>query len=568
MPSSSQISLTLILGLISYLIYKLILKPRFSPLSDLPGPPSDSLFFGNYPSLLDSEPGVTYLKWSREYGGAVRYSSLLGGDGIFFTDPVALNHILLTNAYDFPKPPEVRGELSRILGKGILFAEGQDHKRQKRILGPAFSPGAVKDLAPIFFEQAYKLRDIWIGLINSGKAEQEAFKNDSELKSYEGKKGEGETAIEVSKWFSKLTLDIIGLAGFGYNFHSLDLASNALGEALGGMMSRNVRKPTPFKLVIFHMLGFLVNALPYLQGLPIPILQSVKRGFETMDRETKKIVVEKKRELKEGGASGQGEGGKDLISVLLKANQGDAKSQLSDEELQGQMTTFCLAGHETTSTALSWAAWNLSTYPDVQAKLRKEIREAREKAKAEGREELDADELNNLEYLDAYCRELLRFDSPVAFTIRSSAKDALIPLSTPITGKSGSTITSVPLRAGQVIYVSVRAVNFSKDIFGDDVDIFRPERWMENKKIGGETTGVGVWSHLLTFLAGPRACIGYRFSLLELKVILSVLVDSFFFAPRDDEMKILRGRSLVVRPVVIGEEELGHALPLRVSITG
>lgn len=104
----------------------------------------------------------------------------------------------------------------------------------------------------------------------------------------------------------------------------------------------------------------------------------------------------------------------------MRSNSSDAKAQMSDDELMGQMTfvfmlplllyrtetcktnsTFILAGHETTSTMLTWTLWTLARYPDIQTRLRKEIRAARKEARANGQDEVSSDELNGLEYLDA-----------------------------------------------------------------------------------------------------------------------------------------------------------------------
>lgn len=99
--------------------------------------------------------------------------------------------------------------------------------------------------------------------------------------------------------------------------------------------------------------------------------------------------------------------------------------------------------------------------------------------------------------------------------------------------RSGKLVDSVPVRAGQPIIVSLAAPNFSTAVFGEDADTFRPERWLDGH-VGEKEQGVGVFSHLLSFLAGcvlplaqpastliiisrPRACIGYKFSIIEMK---------------------------------------------------
>lgn len=115
-------------------------------------------------------------------------------------------------------------------------------------------------------------------------------------------------------------------------------------------------------------------------------------------------------------------------------------------------------------------------------------------------------------------REILRFDPPVTATIRHSAITDHIPLSKPVQSATNpnKTISSIPVKKGQVVFIPIYAMNHSKEIFGPDADEFRPERWIESERSAGTEGakkiegGVGVWSNLLTFIAGPRSCIGYK----------------------------------------------------------
>jgi hypothetical protein len=99
-----------------------------SILRDIPGPNPTSFLFGNVQRILDEQPGIAHLEWTAKYGGVVKYRGAFGEDRLMFTDPVALNHILNAQSYNYPKPNEVRGSLARILGRGVLFAEGEARK--------------------------------------------------------------------------------------------------------------------------------------------------------------------------------------------------------------------------------------------------------------------------------------------------------------------------------------------------------------------------------------------------------------------------------------------------------
>lgn len=486
---------------------------------------------------------------------------------LLITDPVGLHHILVTNSYNWPKPDQIRGEFKRIVGTGLLFAEGDDHRCQKRIITPAFASSHLKQLLPVFFENAHILRNKWNDLVDCSHIDVKAFASASSKHDYVSTKLAGlqEAVIDVPTWFGRLTLDIIGATGFGYRFGALEDSENSLAKGLATFFSTSSQKPTAVTLIVVKFLGGLMQKLPFLELIPHPTIQSIRRAFQITDLETRKIVREKKAELIEALRNGDTPG-KDLITLLLKSNleSVDSKNTISDAELQGQMTTFALAGHETTATALTWTVFTLAKDPVIQTRLRVEIKAAMAEARKAGREILNSEELGSLSYLDAVCREVLRFEPPAPENIRISTKDDSVPLSAPITTKSGKTLSSLPVSANTVIYFSIIACNMSKEIFGEDADVFRPERWLEGH-VGEKVHGVGVYSNQLTFLAGPRACIGIQFALLELKAVLVVLIDNFHFLERNAAGPTIERRTdVITRPVVFGEEALGSRLPLRV----
>lgn len=200
------------------------------------------------------------------------------------------------------------------------------------------------------------------------------------------------------------------------------------------------------------------------------------------------------------------------------------------------MTTFILAGHETTSTALTWVLHFLTRNKDVQDKLRAELRKARIHSTAATPGEgpsLNLDALNALPYLDAVTREILRLRPPVPNTIRESSHDAVVPLAAPL--KDGSSQLFVP--AGTTLFLSIINANCSNELWGDDADDFRPERWSGGqdglpKRAREEVSQYALWGTQLTFLGGPRACVGYRFALAEFKVrVTSIWLRRHCFQP-------------------------------------
>ena len=123
-------------------------------------------------------------------------------------------------------------------------------------------------------------------------------------------------------------------------------------------------------------------------------------------------------------------------------------------------------------------------------------------------------------------------------TNREPSAEDFIPLSEPIKGKNGEMITSLHVKKGQQIIIGIYTLNRSKAIYGDDADDYRPERWLEEDdkmdKNAESAMKFTTWSPLMTFLAGPRGCIGYKFSLLEVKILVFELIASFEFLERDE----------------------------------
>jgi len=168
-------------------------------------------------------------------------------------------------------------------------------------------------------------------------------------------------------------------------------------------------------------------------------------------------------------------------------------------------------------------------------------------------------------------RETLRHAPPVFLTIRGAAKDDVIPLSEPITGRDGTKIHAIQVKRGQQAMIAIKSMNYQEQLFGADAAEYRPERWTDgslDERLAA-TKGFTAWSGTLSFLGGPRGCIGYRFALLEIKTILVMLMSEFEFLERDVEGTPLTARSnIVTRPLVAGEEDQGSRLPLRVKHVG
>jgi len=298
--------------------------------------------------------------------------------------------------------------------------------------------------------------------------------------------------------------------------------------------------------------------IPSLRGLPSQDPPGFKQAQKTMASIGRDLLRESKKSLQATGEKGENWSSRDLLSLLVRSNMsGDQKQRMSDEDVLAQVPTFIVAGHETTSTATTWALFALVNHPDVQRKLREELYTL-------GTENPTMEELNSLPYLDKVVRETLRLHSPVLATTREAMKDDVIPLGTPFVDRKGVVRDSIPVQKGQTLFIPILSLNRDKSIWGEDARDFRPERWDNVPEAAASIPG--VWGNLMTFLGGARACIGYRFSLVEMKALLFVLIRGFEFelaVPREDVIS----KSIVVqRPRLKSEKKAGSQLPLLVKV--
>jgi len=292
-----------------------------------------------------------------------------------------------------------------------------------------------------------------------------------------------------------------------------------------------------------------------------PELQNGRRARIMALEMAKKLVDEKSEALLAG------KGKRDVMSLLVQANaSANPSTSLREGELLAQMQTIMQAGHETTANTMSFALFELSRRPDVQAKLRDEIFAMEQTVRARGDTEISGTDFDNMPYTIAVMKEIMRFH-PVAY---ENSHDVLVdnvvlPLSKPITMKSGKVITELPIPKGMVIQVTIAGYNRHTDIFGEDAHIFRPERYLDGTV--STTIKIGVFGNAMSFGHGPRACIGWAFAVYEFQAFLVELIKNFEFSVDPSVAgKFRRTSSLVMIPTLSGEEHKGPQLPVTIKL--
>lgn len=413
--------------------------------------------------------------------GLIRYYWFFNRERILITSPKALGEVLVTNNYAFQKPENVRSFLGRLLGYGVLLAEGDEHKRQRRNLLPAFAFRHIKDLYPVFWDKSREVVQAMAKEIGS----------------------DGQAEIEVNEWASRATLDIIGVAGLGRDFNAIQDENNDLVQTYQFLFKP---KP-PAKLMVFF--GTVVPTW-LLYRLPLKRNQVVDEAARAIKKVCRDLIREKKEKM----IANKERTDVDILSVAMESGQ------FTEENLVDQLMTFLAAGHETTSTAVTWAIYFLCCNPEMQTRLRNEIRATLPSTSAADAQITSLD-IDRMPYLNAVCNEVLRYFGPVPLTVREAAFD--------------TTIQGVPVRKGTRIALSPAAVNIDPKLWGPDAGVFNPDRWISADKHSDESNrkaasgGADSNYAFMTFLHGPRSCIGASFAKAEFACLLAAWIGQFEF---------------------------------------
>ncbi|KAL9621780.1 MAG: hypothetical protein Q9160_003752 [Pyrenula sp. 1 TL-2023] len=480
-----------ILESLAYELYDVIIYPKFlSPLRHLPQPGGASFILGHFGKIRRDPAGTPQREWVHTIpnNGLIRYLMLFNKERLLITSPKLLGEVLTTNSYTFIKPQQLRGGLGRLLGIGVLLAEGDEHKQQRRSLMPAFAFRHIKDLYPVFWSKSIELVNALQDHVTSQPAD---------------------SAIEMGDWASRATLDIIGVAGMGQDFNALKDPNSELTQTY-----QKIFKPTRAQQ-IFGLLGLFISP-KVLALIPVKRNDDLNAACQVARDTCRRVVEQKKIRLANKEPMDP-----DIISVALESGG------FSDENLVDQMMTFLAAGSETTASAMQWAIYALSQNLGIQKRLREEISKS-----ISLDDEIDAAKIDGISYLHAVCNEVLRVHPPVPLTLRITGHNTFI-------GQE-----AVP--KGTTIILSPAAINASSELWGPDAGEFNPDRWMG---LGKANTGGATSNYaFMTFLHGPRSCIGQKFSQAEFACLLAAFVAKFEFVMKDPNEKVEIKGSITARP--------------------
>ncbi|HEV2399668.1 MAG TPA: cytochrome P450 [Candidatus Sulfotelmatobacter sp.] len=410
-------------------------------------------------------------KYMALYGDTFRFYFGGAKEAIVTTNPVVIQHVLKTNWENYHKSHIQKKRMGHFLGKGLLTTEGEAWKTQRRLIQSGFERKQLEVLSSIMQDSlAESLRD---------------FDQQSRV-----------GPVDIYPLMMKITFAMVGKSLFGAKLKEddIDLISEAILTVQEFMVRQTIQ--------------------PYLN--PWFTISGEQRRHEEMTARAFGILGDyiRRRRMEEPGH--------DLLQILMDARYSDGTS-MSDELVVSESMQLLVAGHETSSNALSWTLYLLSTRPDCIDRVRDEFDAVL------GERPLGFSDVPKFEFTTQVINEALRLYPPFWMVDRMALAD----------DRAGD----VDIPRGSTVVVFIYGTHHSPQHW-ENPESFDPERFSKTNEKRHTP-----FAHL-PFGAGPRGCIGGNYAMLQMLMILSVLLRKYDF-------QLVPGQTIEPRPMVILRPEHG-----------
>ncbi|KAI9020376.1 cytochrome P450 [Hyaloraphidium curvatum] len=393
---------------------------------------------------------------------------------------------VLRDPYLFIKGAFAEVTASDFLGHGIFISDGARWNAQRKTASHVFN--------------VRNFRDVFSGdFLNEVAHLCDHFQRAHELGAI----------IDLQDLLLRCTLDSFGRLAMGTSFGCID--------QVGKVENGKYVLPKVKYMESFDFLNMVVagragrpffSLMEKLDGTSQKIKEAQKTMFEVAD----KVIAEKRARMakgeafdEDGGSSSDKSKHADMLDYFMRTKNFDG-GMPDDEELRDVVMNLLIAGRDTTAQTLTWAFYTLAQRPDIEDKLRDEIRTVLGKDTKPGYENL-----KDLKLVQATFNETLRLFSNVPTNQLTATKDCVL----------GGTGTKV--YAGEMVQYSSWCMGYAKSIWGPDAEVFKPERWIDERGVLRKENQY-KWP---VFKAGPRVCLGQNMAIQEGVTFLTQILRRF-----------------------------------------
>ncbi|WP_326595078.1 cytochrome P450 [Streptomyces sp. NBC_01803] len=439
---------------------------RWPEFARIPHPPRRLPVLGDVIGASFATPVQDTMRMAAELGPIFR-RKIFGLEVVFVTGADLVTEMADEKRFVKYVTNAVRS-LRAVAGDGLFTAYGNEPNWQRAhdILAPAFTRESMVRYHPTMLAMAHRLMNVWDRHAQAG------------------------TAADVSGDTTKLTLETIASTGFGYDF---------------GSFERD--EPHPFVTAMVNGLSAVLRLRVATLPLVGPALaRPIRRRFLAHRDYLNATVDDVIRERTARGVTHTD----DLLGLMLNTTQPGTGERLDPLNIRYQVITFLVAGHETTSGALSFALYYLAKHPEVMARAQEEV------DRVWGPDgDPTYEQVSKLRYVRRVLDESLRlWPTAPAFT-RAARQD------TTLGGR-------YPMRKGASALVLVPALHRDPSVWGDDAERFDPDRFLP------ERVRARPGHVFKPFGTGERACIGRQFALHEATLVLGLLLRRYHLHDHSD----------------------------------
>ncbi|MBI2801776.1 MAG: cytochrome P450 [Gammaproteobacteria bacterium] len=417
-----------------------------------PSPPSPSGWVARlrtYHAFLHNLIGVVSQRF--ETLGDIYYVPNADGGLYVIRHPEQIREVLITNAHCYAKTHSAFIRLGRVLGQGLLNTDGEVWRLHRRMIQPTFYKERLHVYSHMMVQEATDMIERW----RDGRQ------------------------IDLGAELTRLTLRIVSRSLFSHEVgDDMDAITGAV-----TVLQDSFSRP---------------DLLP--RWVPSPQRRKARRALRSIDEVMYRLIALRRNGTGSDTVHESGETA-DLLQRLIDARdeEGD-RAGLSDKEIRDQLVTFFIAGHETTSHALTWIFYLLSQHPDITAKLNDEIERVL-RGRPPRFEDFDA-----LPYTEQIVKESMRLYPPVFAIARKAIAD--------------SHIGGYFVPAGSEVGIWTYMAHHDPRWFPRP-EVFDPARFTDPESLQR------MKNAYLPFGLGARTCIGKTFATIEAVLLLATVAQRY-----------------------------------------
>ena len=436
--------------------------PPLKTYSDLGGP-RGLPFAGNLFQIRFDTYHQRVERWADRYGPIYRIR--LGPVRIaVVSDPESVKRMHRERPDRFRRTRTLEAVAAEMRLRGVFVAEGDDWRRQRRVVVRALNTAHLKGFFPRLVTTVERLRRRWERAADAG------------------------APVDLCRDLMRLTVDVTAQLAFGIDFNTL--------ETRGPVIQQNLDK-------VFPMLHRRINMpIPWWRYLRLPKDRALDRALERLREQVDQVIREARERMRADPRLRASPS--NFIEAIIAAGKGEGPG-FSDAEISANVCTLLLAGEDTTANTIAWTTYYFMRHPRHFARARAEVDALIAPSATIG----EIGQAGRLPFLDAFSHEAMRLKPVAPINVLEPIEDV--------------EVLGYRIPKGTVMVMLTRRLATRDEHFGDAAR-FEPERWLVDDAARERPHDT---SNFLPFGAGPRFCPGRNLAMLQIRSVLAMLCRNF-----------------------------------------